>query len=139
MGKFSSLPAFTNPSSTLNSTDAFDTLENSLNSTIQDIFTEYPPVDIEIFSQVQEALVQIKEGFPAGNSTAFGDWQDAIQNLLSTVVHSIFTTYGFEPGEDNKSNTAPTPQQELEADNDTINLVVGILSTPPLISIFPLL
>jgi hypothetical protein len=129
---FSSLPAFTDPSA-LNSTEAFETLENSLNSTIQDIFTEYPPVDIEIFSQVSEALVEIKEGFPAGNTTALNNWQDAIQNLLSTVVHSIFTTYGFEPGEDDKSNKAPTPQQELEADNDTINLVVCIPSSTSLL------
>jgi len=113
----------TSPSA-LNSTEAFDTLEESLNSTIQDVLTEYPPVDINIFSQVQEALLQIKEGFPAGNNTALDGWQDAIQNLLSSVVHSIFTTYGFEAGEDKVSHTAPTPQQELDADNDTINLVV---------------
>ena len=95
-------------------------------------------MDVEIFSQVQESLFEIKGGFPAGNDTALDDWQNAIQNLLSTVVHSIFTTYGFEAGEDTKSQTAPTPQQELAADNDTINLVVCILPIPPPPSMFAL-
>ena len=64
----------------------------------------------------------IQEGFTAGNSTSLDDWQNGIQNLLATVVHSIFTTYGFEPAEE-KTGSAPTPQEELAADNDTINLV----------------
>jgi hypothetical protein len=66
--------------------------------------------------------VTIQEGFTAGNSTSYGDWQDGIQNLLGTVVHSIFTTYGFEPAKE-KIGSAPNPQQEIAADNDTINLV----------------
>lgn len=85
-------------------------------------------MDAEIFSQVQEALVTIKKGYLAGNSTSLDNWQNGIQNLLLTVVHSIFTTYGFEPAEDENSSTTPSPQQELEADNDTINLVVCLIS-----------
>lgn len=66
-------------------------------------------------------------GYNAQNASSVGSFQNVINNLVSAVLHSIFTSYGFEPPESKAGHeeVEKTPQQELSADMGVIGLVVS--------------
>ena len=95
----------------------------SLNSTIQDIFTAYPPAYVNTDTEVQEGLVKLQEA--TTNSTING----TIADLTATVQNSIFETYKIELPE--KYNEMTSSEQL-----DQYGHVFGVLVSPNLPSSF---
>ncbi|TVY68728.1 hypothetical protein LSUE1_G006963 [Lachnellula suecica] len=98
----------------------FEQVVTNLNNTINAIWVLYPPEFTTTLVETENLLSEIGEGFIKGNETSQDAFEDTIDNLIYTVTHSIFETYGFESEETNKTLTG---EQQIDADSEVIQLV----------------
>lgn len=77
--------------------------------------------------QAQAEIEAIAAGYNKTNVSSVYAWGNATSNLVYTVIHSVFTTYGFEAPEPTNGEELSSKGQ-LAADFKTVRLVVGISS-----------
>lgn len=119
-GDVASMPELTN--------QTFTDLGNALNATIEKIFHDFPPEYTETYLERYDGITNITLGYIADNEESKQTFVDQTIELMYTVLHSIFTTYGFE-GQENASaeKEVQTSSGELQADFNAIDTVVGTL------------
>ncbi|TVY37374.1 hypothetical protein LOCC1_G005633 [Lachnellula occidentalis] len=86
---------------------SIDDLISTSNSTIQGIFKTYPPIHTQTIIEVEKGLEQLRHA--TKNST---QEDDALTDILATVVNSICETYGLELSEEDVTNTTSMEQTE---------------------------
>ncbi|TVY43268.1 hypothetical protein LSUB1_G000922 [Lachnellula subtilissima] len=88
---------------------SIDDLVSTFNTTIQNIFVTYPPTFTSTITEVQDGLEQLRHA--TTNSTQ----DDALTDVLSTVINSIYESYGVELSEKDTANLTSAEQNEKYA------------------------
>ncbi|KAL2063186.1 hypothetical protein VTL71DRAFT_6258 [Oculimacula yallundae] len=91
---------------------------------IQDLFTSYPPSNPKTFTKVDSGLRVLQLGYNANNATSVTAYLNTYNDVISTVVHSVFTSYGFKVPKPKPGQEAPlNSSAELDRVNDVIRIV----------------
>jgi len=85
---------------------SMDDLVSTVNTTIQSIFVTYQPTYVSTITEVQDGLEQLSHA--TTNSTL----EDAVTDVLSTVINSIYESYGVELSEEDTANLTSAEQNE---------------------------
>jgi hypothetical protein len=117
------------------SNETLSGLVTSLNDSISELFNEYTPTYTQTEIDFYQGIANLSLGY-TDESDSKKKFMESTLELMSTVLNSIFETYGFKPPE-NTGNTARTASQELGADFDTISVVVCTI--PPITFVQPFL
>jgi hypothetical protein len=96
-----------------------------LNETVNKLWEDYPPTFVNTYYETETALTGIAAGFKDDNDTSYEAFSAAIDDLTSSVVHSLFESYGFENGVSENTSANLTATDQLYADAATIELVVS--------------
>jgi hypothetical protein len=109
------------------SSQTFIDLATTINATILDIFTRYPPEFTETYLERDDGIANITIGYVASDEQSIRNFVESALELMSTVLHSIFTSYGFKGDEDvTKGIVSKRAQDEVNADLKAIDTVVRI-------------
>lgn len=103
---------------------SMDDLISTFNSTIQGIFKTYPPTYTQTITEVQEGLEQLRDA--TANSTR----DDAVTDVLATVVNSIYETYGIELREEDVEKMTSAEQNEKYAHVFRVLVRAGVPPSP---------
>ncbi|CZT12132.1 hypothetical protein WAI453_003030 [Rhynchosporium graminicola] len=96
----------------------------ALKPMIEELFQSYPPANPKTFTEVESGLGILGMGYDSNNATSVNDYQTIFGDVVSAVVHSVFTSYGFETPEAKPGQEASrTGTEELNRDDEVIGLV----------------
>lgn len=110
------------------SNQTFTDLANAINSTIDSLFAKYPPEFTDTYTEYYDGVANISLGYDVSDEESKSAFVESAMELMSTVLHSVFTSYGFEGDEDaTKEIASTTAQDELKADLKAIDTVVSTL------------
>lgn len=101
-------------------------LTTALNETVNTVFERYKPEFISTYVDWNQSISDISLGY--GEDEESKDvFLNAAWELMSTVMHSVFTLYGFEAEEssgEEQADASVKAQEEVVADFDAIGVVV---------------
>lgn len=100
-------------------------LTQYLNETVSSVFDKYPPKFTYTVVDWAKSINEISQGYGEDDESK-KDFMNAAWELISTVLHSVFTLYGFEseePSTETDSDPSAQAQNEVTADFDAIGVV----------------